>query len=274
MSMHNSSNTTPLALVNDQQAPGKIKRAAFNQKQRLEICLEAAYGPKKTQEQMCHWAKRQFNMDSLPSQSTISKIIKKSKELSEMSDKELSASSSKKAHYPELEEELSKLIVRMSNENVAINKHSVLAYATHLVNSRPELTAGKAKPLFSNGWISNFMKRHDLKSRQMNGEAGSVQIDAESVATQVEKLKKEMEKYELKDILNFDETGLFYRASPTSTIADHNVSGIKFDKTRMTIGLLCSADGSIKYDALIIGKHEKPRCFNRKTGMLFIQFDI
>lgn len=68
--------------------------------------------------------------------------------------------------------------------------------------------------------------------------------------------------YALKDIFNADETGLYYRSLPRTSLVHKNddKKGIKTAKERMTVLLACSATGE-KLKPLLIGKSENPRCF-------------
>nr|CCA19907.1 hypothetical protein TRIADDRAFT_5525 [Albugo laibachii Nc14] len=63
-----------------------------------------------------------------------------------------------------------------------------------------------------------------------------------------------------------DETGLFYCLAPNKTIAQRQVRGLKKSKTRVTVALMCNADGSDKHEPFIIVHAKKPRCFQKKTG--------
>lgn len=69
----------------------------------------------------------------------------------------------------------------------------------------------------SNGWLNNFQKRHNIFLRQLSGE--SAELDMETVNHWRENIMELMDGYELKDILNCDETGLFYRALPSHTLS-------------------------------------------------------
>ena len=51
-----------------------------------------------------------------------------------------------------------------------------------------------------------------------------------------------------------------------NTISTKAVSGIKGDKTRMSLLVCTNADGSDKRDLLFIGHHRAPRCFQKKTA--------
>jgi len=67
----------------------------------------------------------------------------------------------------------------------------------------------------SNGWLESFKDRHGLKEVKRHGEAASASADT------MEKERKMVQElimkygYELCDIFNMDETGLFYGYTPT-----------------------------------------------------------
>lgn len=100
----------------------------------------------------------------------------------------------------------------------------------------------------------------------------------ENIEERMAQIKERIASYALKDIFNFDETGLQPNLSPDSTIARHQIEdimnhqdkrliiGAKKSKNRLTIALTCNADGSETIPPFIIGHSEKPRCFKKKTG--------
>ena len=51
-----------------------------------------------------------------------------------------------------------------------------------------------------------------------------------------------------------------------STIATKAVSGLKGDKTRISILICANADGSDKRELFFIGHHRSPQCFQKKTA--------
>jgi hypothetical protein len=62
---------------------------------------------------------------------------------------------------------------------------------------------------FSHGWLFKFKKRHGLRQITKHGEDASV--DNAVVTSVIFELQEILEEYDLKDIYNMDETGLFYR---------------------------------------------------------------
>lgn len=112
----------------------------------------------------------------------------------------------------------------------------------------------------SNGWLESFKKRHNISQRTLCGESNDV--DLQIVETFKKKISNFVGDYEMKDVFNADECGLFYRAMPNKTLlvlGDKCKDG-KISKERLTILLACSATGE-KLKPLIIGKSKKPRCF-------------
>jgi Tc5 transposase DNA-binding domain len=67
----------------------------------------------------------------------------------------------------------------------------------------------------SNGWLESFKDRHGLKEMKQHGESALASADT------MEKERKRIQElimkygYELCDIFNMDETGLFYGYAPT-----------------------------------------------------------
>ncbi|OAD66758.1 hypothetical protein PHYBLDRAFT_118927 [Phycomyces blakesleeanus NRRL 1555(-)] len=110
-------------------------------------------------------------------------------------------------------------------------------------------------------------KRLGYKGRRMHSTAASAPVDTMGLKLRIENIKK-LKTYKRRDILNFDETDLFYKQPPTTTISKAAVSGQKFNKTWLTVALIANSDDSLKLELFIIGKHAKPRCFSKKTSNL------
>ena len=246
-----------------QQTQAGKKRMRLTDAEKLELGYRYfEVKPKISQESLCAWAKREFQLEEEPTQSTISRALQKYPSLKESPDNKLRAFSNKGAKFPLLESELVDFVKRMEDSSFAINSHSLKAEA------EPLLLNGEPMPVFSNGWFDRFMKRNMLKCRMMNGEAGSIDLSSPQLVTRIEEIKALIANYDRRDVFNFDETGLFYRQAPQKTISTRDIAGTKVDKTRVTIGLMCNADCSRKEEPLIIAKAEKLVCFKEKNGIL------
>jgi hypothetical protein len=115
----------------------------------------------------------------------------------------------------------------------------------------------------SNGWLEAFQGRHSISMRNLCGESADMNLN--TVEDWMRNVMTTIGEYDLKDIFNCDETGLFWRGSPTKTLAEKadKCIGGKLAKERVTILLTVSAMGE-KLKPFVIAKSLMPRCFNRQ----------
>ena len=78
-----------------------------------------------------------------------------------------------------------------------------------------------------------------------------------------------LQDYDLNDIFNADETGLFYKLIPNRTYEKSNIKPAALTKVKDRVSvLLCSnATGLEKKIPWVIGKHLKPRCFKSVNSL-------
>ncbi|KAI8598473.1 hypothetical protein EDD21DRAFT_382367 [Dissophora ornata] len=110
------------------------------------------------------------------------------------------------------------------------------------------------------GWLSRFKSRHGLKSYRLHEEAASV--DVESLPAAIQDIRTKIAGYQLEDIFNAAEKGLFFRMLPNQTLATGVHEDPKTDETRVTVLLAANATGTQKLKPLIIGTAAKPLGFN------------
>lgn len=71
----------------------------------------------------------------------------------------------------------------------------------------------------SNGWLLRFKKRKGISLHMTCGESGSADLEGVELArTAVPQLLEE-NGFQPKDVYNFDETAVFWRAGPSKTLA-------------------------------------------------------
>ncbi|GBM58486.1 Tigger transposable element-derived protein 4 [Araneus ventricosus] len=110
-------------------------------------------------------------------------------------------------------------------------------------------------------WIG-FKKRHNIRSREVVGEAASV--CSSDINHWMENVWPDIiRNYNEKDIFNADETGLFYKLTPNQTLKfkGEKCVGGKLSKVRITILVCANMNGSEKQKPTVILKSQKPRCF-------------
>ena len=160
------------------------------------------------------------------------------------------------AKYEDVETLLLEWFNHMRASNVPLSGPIIQSKANEIAKSLDILDFS-----CSAGWLYRFQKRHSISSLVICGEANKV--DEEGANNWLREFDQVREKYASCDVYNMDETGLFYNLFPSRTL------GIKGDKChgggrskqRLTVVLVCNADGSDKHRPWVIGKSEKPRCF-------------
>ena len=115
----------------------------------------------------------------------------------------------------------------------------------------------------SEGWLYRWKKRHGILYKTVCGKRGSVDDDATDKWVE-DVLKPKLAQYSLENVFNLDETALFWRLLPDKThcFKKDKCQGGKKSKKRVTVLLCSNMDGSEKKPPLLIGKFNKPRCFN------------
>ena len=72
-----------------------------------------------------------------------------------------------------------------------------------------------------------------------------------------------MSYYELEDVYNTDEIGLYFRAHPNKTLVQGKVKGRKLQKERVTLALDVNSTGIDKLKLLVIYTSKQPQHFGR-----------
>ncbi|CAB4424685.1 unnamed protein product [Rhizophagus irregularis] len=94
------------------------------------------------------------------------------------------------------------------------------------------------------------------------GEAVSAPL--ETLNEERQKLRKIIKDYDLNDVFNCDETGLYWDLEPSKTLARSPLSGKKKSKKRVTILLTCNATGTEKLTPFFIYTSKNPRALKGK----------
>jgi hypothetical protein len=231
--------------------------------EQFQLIVQQSKHKGMTQEKLRHWAKRQFNMKKLPSQSTISNILNNKRRIPESLDDQNRGLKRKRiVKSTELDNVLAEWILQRQGNGV-IMTWSLIQAKARVFADQLNLSESQ-RPTFSDGWLEKFLERHGLRTVKMSGESGSADVAAIEAA--LPDLQAIIQSYAPRDVFNMDETGLFYCLAPDRTIASRQIEGMKKDKTRISIALCVNSDGSEKEELMIIGHSAKPRAFNKRTG--------
>jgi hypothetical protein len=164
---------------------------------------------------------------------------------------------------PLVEASLRRWCLDKLSRGVKLTGDVIIAKATAFETMHNPAILDEDRMSFSHGWLEKFKLRLGLKEFKSYGEAGSVKESDASAARR--RLRKITDRYLLRNILNFDETGLNWRNAPDRGLALEASAGIKGDKTQLTYGFATNADGSWKMDPLIIAKAKNPVCFKKRS---------
>lgn len=116
----------------------------------------------------------------------------------------------------------------------------------------------------SDGWLTKFKKRFNLRILKISGE--KLSCNTESAILFINDFKKIILENEFvqEQIYNCDETGLVYKSLHNKTNVayfEKSAAGRKLMKERVTIMPCTNATGTHKLELMMIGKSKSPRCF-------------
>lgn len=230
----------------------KQKRKAFTLKQKYEIIKKIQSGVK--QSKIC----KDLNLQK----STVATIWKKRQDILSVYDKtNVRCKKLKTSVHQEVDKGLLQWFAQKRQENVPISGNVLQEKASEL-GSKIEKTEFKC----SRSWIGRFKKRHNIASGKIVGEAAGVDMNiVDDWLSNVWPTIRD--NYEYKDIFNADETGLFYKMTPDTTLkfVGETCAGGKLSKVRITVLVAANMSGTEKRKLLVIGKSANPRCFKNKS---------
>lgn len=124
----------------------------------------------------------------------------------------------------------------------------------------------------SQGWFERFKTRTNLHNVALKGESASADVAAGNKFKA--KLKAIIEEggYSAKQVLNVDETGLFWKRLPGRTYiskSEKSCPGYKVSKERLTLLLGGNAEGDFKFKPFLIYHSANPRAFKNVKKKIF-----
>lgn len=106
---------------------------------------------------------------------------------------------------------------------------------------------------FSNGWLQRFKIANGIKSFTGHGESGSV--DLEAAKPRIEAIVAELARFNVEDIYNCDETGLYLKAMSNTTQDTAPIRGKKIIRSARVSILFCTnATGTDKRKPFVLCK--------------------
>ena len=163
----------------------------------------------------------------------------------------------KKSDNKDLDEAVFNWFKNARSNNIPVNGIIIKEKALSLAKSL-ELTDLRA----SDGWLNKWKERHNVTFKTLSGKENAVTPEMTASWSETY-LPTILSKYELMDICNADELGLFYQALPDKSLhcKGEHCSGGKQSKVRLT-GLAAGNATGEKLPLFVIGKSAKLLCFS------------
>jgi Tc5 transposase DNA-binding domain/DDE superfamily endonuclease len=206
------------------------------------------------------WIKNELHVKA-PHASTLSRMMKDPLKFLTVRKQDENITRLRTVKFKELDQALSIWCLQKEHERKSITYDFIKEQGRRFALA---LGIGEDQLKFSNGWISSFCERHNLRMHRLHGESGNAAIEGSGEL--VAYIRAKIAEYGLANAYNLDETAWFYNMRPDTTISQNAIEGSKKDKTRITIAFTCNADGTDRFVPLFIGHAKPPRCFNRQTA--------
>ena len=150
------------------------KRVAFIADKKVALRKQHAELPSLSQRELCEWFEESFGKPIR--QATVSEVLSERYKHLDQQITPLQAARKKQRlqAYPTLEHALSQwFFAYEATPNLAITGEILKAKARQYWHRLPQYQ-GQQEPLFSDGWLGNFKRRHGIKQFKRHGEAASV----------------------------------------------------------------------------------------------------
>ena len=166
--------------------------------------------------------------------------------------------------YPKLDEALLKWFIATRSSKLIINDELMKRKADSIVSGK-SIGDANLESIVSLSWIQRWKNRHNIALRTLHGESGGVSPETIDNWTQ-NMIPLILQQFEPANIFNGDETGLFWKLTPSKSLTffGEKCHGGKHSKERITIFVAASATGE-KLPLLVIGKSAKPRALRNKN---------
>ncbi|XP_066261172.1 tigger transposable element-derived protein 1-like [Euwallacea similis] len=156
-----------------------------------------------------------------------------------------------------------------TKKRIPINEDLIKEKAKQYFNQLKNLELSSSSNCFenlkfpaSNGWLTEFLRRHALHNVKIQGEAASADKTAAKNYCQVLAKIIDGSGYCPDQVFDADETGLFWKKMPSRTFiakSEKTAIGFKAAKDRITLLLCSNASGTRILKPLIINKTLHPR---------------
>ncbi len=223
----------------------KTRSTNLTHEQKRLICLYAKQNPTYTQAQLGLWAKEQFGLASVPSQSSISHTLKRRHNFEHMKSEDWSSKRMRTVKYPDLDTALANWFLYCQSHQTRIQGDEIKQKAQSFFELMQLHTTDRDSPQFSNGWLHSFQSRHGF-SRSPN----THNTEVEFLSTRAECIES-VKGYAPWDVYWMDETRLHYGLHPDKAVmAEEQLESPLLQQ--LTMVLCANLDGSDLMDPFFI----------------------
>ena len=179
----------------------------------------------------------------------------------------------KPSQFPEIDQHLFQWVQMARSARLPVSSASLSAKAHHIrelllsQNNSPQQKEALIQFSASSTWVGRFTARHALRSVRLHGKAGSVTIS--DVSQGIAQFCENLSTYDVDNIYNQDETGLFFKLFPKQSYVLESEGGKTLRgitgmgaKDRVTLFVCTNATGTRKLPMVMIGKAKRPRWFS------------
>lgn len=156
-------------------------RRNLTYKEKLLIIQKKDQEPSWTQENLALWSREHFKLATKPTQATISNILRTRDKL-QTTNVPPGFRSARPVKHPALDLAVIQWVLAMLASNTPLTRDAIQQRAITLAEEM-DITTGIT---FSKGWVSSFMKRHQLHFRRKSGGDASTDADLQVVRHSLE----------------------------------------------------------------------------------------
>lgn len=156
-------------------------RRNLTYKEKLLIIQKKDQEPSWTQENLALWSREHFKLATKPTQATISNILRTRDKL-QTTNVPPGFRSARPVKHPALDLAVIQWVLAMLASNTPLTRDAIQQRAITLAEEM-DITTGIT---FSKGWVSSFMKRHQLHFRRKSGGDASTDADLQVVHQSLE----------------------------------------------------------------------------------------
>ncbi|GAB9476406.1 Ars-binding protein [Globisporangium polare] len=288
--MHATSTSAARAAPPTTTTTAPQQRSHLTIKQKIAIIQKKVEEPRWTQERLGRWAQERFQLAKPPTQATVSNILRAREQL-------MKASVSpdfcrvRAVKYPDLDAAVHSWVLSLERSGVKYAGDDIKEKALQLV-AQLRLPSSLA---FSNGWVTSFMERHQLKLRKsqsqqkaIEGESstsgstssrttpgaegdreplanapiaakGAMSTNAHVLQHQELPYAQLLARYAPRDVFAMDEVGLFYCIEPKKSKSRRvSLPANSKSRARISVALAVNMDATEKLEQFFVGTEKRP----------------